>query len=87
GGMGIFRVVLYSLLAGIPTGLGAFIGYILGEISPIFISLCLGFAGGAMVYITASELIPESRDLYKGRISAMGLVAGVFTGILLVKLF
>jgi ZIP family zinc transporter len=40
-----------------------------------------------MVYITASELIPESRDLYKGRISAMGLVAGVFTGILLVKLF
>lgn len=87
GGMGIFRVVLYSLLAGIPTGLGAFIGYILGEISPIFISLCLAFAGGAMVYITASELIPESIDLYKGRISAMGLVAGVFIGILLVKLF
>ncbi|HZK34446.1 MAG TPA: ZIP family metal transporter [Bacillota bacterium] len=87
GGLARARVIIYSLLAGIPTGIGALVGYILGEISALFICLCLGFAGGAMLYITCSELIPESRDLYKGRISAMGLVAGMFAGILITNLF
>lgn len=87
GGMGRGKTIFYSLMAGIPTGVGAIVGYLLSEISALFISICLGFAGGAMLYLTCSELIPESRDLYKGRISAMGLVAGMFVGILITKLF
>lgn len=83
GGMGKFKVILAALLAGVPTGIGALIGYVLGEISVTFISLCLGFAGGAMLYITCSELIPESHDLYKGRISGFGLVVGIVLGILI----
>jgi ZIP family zinc transporter len=86
GGMNRLKVVLSALLAGIPTGIGALIGYILGEISVVLISLCLGFAGGAMLYITCSELIPESRDLHKGRISGLGLVFGFILGILVSKL-
>lgn len=86
GGMNRLKVVLSALLAGIPTGIGALIGYILGEISVVLISLCLGFAGGAMLYITCSELIPESRDLHKGRISGLGLVFGFVLGILVSKL-
>lgn len=82
GGMKRFKVVLSALLAGVPTGIGALAGYLLGEISVILISFCLGFAGGAMLYITCIELIPESRDLYKGRISGMGLVLGVILGII-----
>ncbi len=78
-------VVLAALLAGVPTGIGAFIGYILGEISAGFIGICLGFAGGAMLYITCSELIPESRDLYRGRISGVGLMFGILLGIILSK--
>lgn len=87
GGMDRFKVVLSALLAGVPTGIGAFIGYLLGEISVVLISFCLGFAGGAMLYITCSELIPESRDLYKGRISGLGLVFGFILGIIVSKLF
>ena len=82
GGMKRYKVILSAFVAGIPTGIGALVGYILGEISVTFISLCLGFAGGAMLYITCSELIPEARDLYKGRISGLGLIFGVILGIL-----
>jgi ZIP family zinc transporter len=83
GGVNKFKIFLYSILAGVPTGLGALIGYMLGEISPIMISICLGFAGGAMLYITCSELIPQSRNLHKGRISTIGLIIGIITGILI----
>ena len=81
GGMNKLLVFLSALLAGVPTGIGALIGYLLGEISPLFISLCLGFAGGAMLYITCNELIPESNELHRGRISSIGLVLGVMAGI------
>lgn len=83
GGTRPGRIVLAALLAGVPTGIGALIGYVLGEISAGFIGICLGFAGGAMLYITCSELIPESRDLYKGRISGVGLMFGILLGIIL----
>lgn len=87
GGMKRSFVILAAFVAGVPTGIGALIGYLLGEISLVFISLCLGFAGGAMLYITCSELIPESRDLYKGRISSMGLILGIIVGIIISQLF
>jgi ZIP family zinc transporter len=77
------KIVLAALLAGVPTGIGALIGALAGEISTEFIGLCLGFAGGAMLYITCSELIPESRDLYRGRISGLGLILGILIGIIM----
>jgi len=86
GGVGKTRVFLLSLLAGIPTGIGALVGYILGEISPVFIAMCLAFAGGAMLYITCSELMPDAFELYRGRISSFGLIMGAMTGILISSL-
>lgn len=86
GGVSKFRVFASTVLAGIPTGMGAIIGYYLGELSPSFISMCLGFAGGAMLYITCSELLPESNKLYRGRIPSMGTIAGIITGIIISKL-
>lgn len=83
GGIGKFKAFMAAVLAGIPTGIGAMIGFLLGEVSPELLSMCLGFAGGAMLYITCSELIPESKELYKGRFSGIGLIIGVITGIVL----
>lgn len=86
GGIHPIKIVFAALLAGVPTGIGALTGYLLGEISPHFIGLCLGFAGGAMLYITCSELIPESRDLYRGRVSGIGLVLGMLLGMAMSEL-
>ena len=87
GGAGAFKAFISAVLAGIPTGIGAMIGYLLGEISPLLICICLGFAGGAMLYITCNDLIPESRELYPGRISTLGLIVGVVAGILITSAF
>lgn len=77
------KIVLYTLLIGIPTGLGAFIGAYLGSISPQIIALCLAFAGGTMLYIICDEMIPSAKELYKGRASSIGVVVGFIIGVVL----
>jgi ZIP family zinc transporter len=83
GGISKHLVFASTVLAGIPTGIGVIAGYYLGELSPVFIAVCLGFAGGAMLYITCSELLPESSKLYRGRIPSMGTIAGIILGIVI----
>lgn len=83
GGINRLKILLYTVLAGIPMGIGAFIGELLGEISPTFICLCLSFAGGAMLYITCGELIPKTQNIYKGRISTIGMIIGIMCGIII----
>ena len=81
GGFGRLKILMYTILAGIPMGFGAMIGELLGEISPYFISLCLSFAAGAMLYITCGELIPKTQSIYRGRISTVGMLVGILIGI------
>lgn len=83
GGIDRLKILLCTVLAGIPMGFGAFIGELLGEISHTLICLCLSFAGGAMLYITCGELIPKTQNIYKGRISTIGMIAGIMCGIII----
>jgi len=84
GGMKASKVIVYVVLSGITTGIGAFFGAAIGTISDKIISLCLSFAAGAMLYIVSGELLPESNKLYKGRMSSLGNVIGFILGILTV---
>lgn len=81
GGMSKWKAFLFTLATGIPGGAGAFLGAVFGRISPLFISICLGFAGGAMLYIVVGELIPQSKSLYRGRmpsvVNAIGFLCGL----------
>ncbi|NLV77044.1 MAG: ZIP family metal transporter [Tissierellia bacterium] len=77
------RIILYSILTGVPTGIGSFIGGSMGMISNILISLCLSFAGGTMLYIICDEIIPNAKTLHKGRASSIGFVLGFVIGIIL----
>lgn len=85
GGMNKFKALLYTILVGIPMGLGALIGAMLGEISQSFISFCLAFAGGTMLYITCGELIPNSNNLHIGRTSSLGLILGFVVGLFITR--
>ena len=80
------KFLLYVILSGITTGLGALVGAIIGNISQTVIALSLGFAAGAMLYIVSGELIPESNKLYKGRIGAVGNMIGFLIGIIATKI-
>lgn len=82
GGLGRLRIVLLTLAAGLPTGLGAAMGLLLGQISAWAISLCLGFAGGAMLYVISGEMLPTgAAGRHKG--FAMSFVAGLLIGMAL----
>lgn len=86
GGMNKTKVILYVVLSGITTGIGAFFGALVGGISQNVIAMCLTFAAGAMLYIVSGELIPESNKLYNGRWNAVGNIIGFIIGILAVNI-
>lgn len=86
GGMSTFRVIFYVILSGITTGVGAFFGSLVGEISQEIIAICLSFAAGAMIYIVSGELIPESNKLYQGRMTAIGNMIGFLIGVFAMNL-
>ena len=82
GGLSRFKAFLYTALTGVPMGIGAFIGAFLGGISKELIGVCLGFAGGCMIYIVLGELIPQSKNLYRGRLPVIGNMLGLLCGII-----
>ena len=84
GGMKIYKVIIYVILSGVTTGIGAFFGALIGTISQEIIAICLAFAAGAMLYIVSGELTPESNNLYQGKLASIGNVIGFILGILAV---
>lgn len=82
GGFSKMKAFTLTILSGVPMGLGALLGAVLGEISNLLTSSCLGFAGGAMLYIVYGELVPESKKLYLGRLSSIGNILGILCGII-----
>lgn len=82
GGFSKTKAFVLTLLSGVPMGFGALFGAVLGEISSKMIAVCLGFAGGAMLYIVYGELLTESKKLYLGRLPSIGNVAGIICGII-----
>ena len=69
------------MISGITTGIGAFFGAIAGNISKELISGSLALAAGAMLYIVSCELIPESKNMYKGRFTSFGNILGIILGL------
>jgi len=82
GGMQSYKAFIITVLSGLPMGLGAVLGAALGSISKIFVCACLGFAGGAMLYIVYADLIPASKKLYNGRLTSLANIAGILCGML-----
>lgn len=77
-----FKSIFITILSGLTTGIGAFFGAIIGNISKMLIGISLAFAAGAMLYIVSCELIPESKNIYKGRFASLGNMLGLILGIL-----
>ena len=82
GGSSKLKSIIITTLSGLTTGIGAFFGAIVGNISSILIGISLAFAAGAMLYIVSCELIPESKSIYKGRFASLGNILGILVGII-----
>ena len=84
------RALILSFLAGMSTLLGAFIIFITNKKSEKLVTISLGFAGGVMISVSFTDLMPNANILlaaYAGE--KMGVVLGVvflLVGVLLAAL-
>ena len=84
GGMAKWKAVLITAASGIPTVLGALLGYALGEIGPMGLTISLGFASGAMLYVVFGEILPQSILMYHSKLPAFSAIAGILAGLLII---
>ena len=84
GGMKRWRAVLITASTGIPTIVGALLGYALGEIGPMGLTMSLGFASGAMLYVVFGEILPQSILMYHSKMPAFSTIVGILVGLLII---
>ena len=84
GGMAKGKAVLVTACSGIPTILGALLGFLLGEIGPLGLCLSLGFASGAMLYVVFGEILPQAILMYHSKLPAFSAIAGILTGLFII---
>ena len=84
GGMPKWKAVLLTASTGIPTILGALLGYVIGEIGPMGLTVSLGFASGAMLYVVFGEILPQSILMYHSKQPAFSTIIGILVGMLIV---
>ena len=86
GGMKRPKAVLITALSGIPTIIGALLGFLLGEIGALGLALSLGFASGAMLYVVFGEILPQAILMYHSKLPAFSAIAGMLVGLLIIYL-
>ena len=76
--------IAVAALSGLPTVLGALVGYLVGNQAPTALAVALGLAGGAMLYVVFFELLPEAALQWKSRWPILATVVGFAFGVLLI---
>jgi len=84
GGMGKVKAVLVTAASGIPTIIGALLGYLLGDIGALGLALSLGFASGAMLYVVFGEILPQAILMYHSKLPAFSAIVGMLIGLFII---
>ena len=77
------KCVGYSILTSVPQPIAAVPAFLLVDYFQPLLPFGLGFAGGAMMFLVAQELIPESLELCSKTETAWGIMAGLTLMLLL----
>ena len=87
GGVKGGKTILLTALAGAATVVGALIGLAVGGISQLASGICMGLAGGAMLYVTFCEILPQSILMEEGRVPAVSMLVGIVCSMVFVFAF
>jgi len=78
-GVSKMRTMVIAFAIGLLEIIGVWIGYGLGAISATLLPIMLGFAGGAMLYVTSDEMIPETHAHGNQKQATYALLLGFMT--------
>ena len=84
GGMSKTKAVILTAATGAPTIIGAILGFWMGMMSPMALSLSLSFASGAMLYVVLGELLPEGILMWRSKLPAVSTLVGILVGLLII---
>jgi len=84
-GVSRLRTLTISLVIGLLEVIGVWIGFGLGSASEMLLPFMLGFAGGAMLYVTSDEMIPETHAHGYQKQATYALLLGFITLLLMEK--
>lgn len=80
------RIFVISIAIGLLEIVGVWTGFAMGNVSAAMLPAMLGFAGGAMLYVTSDEMIPETHAHGYQKQATYALLLGFMTLLLLEKL-
>jgi ZIP family zinc transporter len=77
------KILFYAFLTALPTAIGAWLGIYIGSISTVILGNALAFASGVMLYVIYGEMIPQSKKLWAGTTSTLGILLGIIIGLIM----
>ena len=84
GGMNKAKAVFMTALSGVPTIIGALLGYLIGDMGVLGLALSLSFASGAMLYVVFGEIIPQAILMYHSKLPAFSVIFGMLVGLFII---
>lgn len=85
-GVSRVRTLVISMAIGLLEVAGVWLGYGVGSLSESLLPVMLGFAGGAMLYVTSDEMIPETHAHGFQKQATYALLVGFMTLLLFDKM-
>lgn len=83
---GKVKILLYAFITAFPTVLGALIGVNIARISSEVLGICMSLASGIMLYVVCGEMIPESIKIWQGISGSIGVLSGIFLGLVITNI-
>ncbi|HOJ76718.1 MAG TPA: hypothetical protein PLZ08_10170 [Bacillota bacterium] len=85
GKVPFYKIIIALILVELPMAFGSTVGGALGLLSNEMIAASLGFAGGAMFFLVAKEILPMAKKISGVLSVTVGFLIGLLIGIMMIS--